>query len=76
MDKNRIFYCHPQRAYMSIANCCELRGRPVGKASAGSQPKLIACERCEMYPLVDKAKVPTVTIDEYVEGVKPEALAP
>jgi len=75
MDKNRIFFCQPQKAYMSIANCCELRGRPTGKAAAGSQPKLMACERCELHKMVDKAKVPTVSLNEYVEGRKPEALS-
>jgi len=75
MSKTRIFFCKPQNAYMSVANCSELRERPVGKASAGSQPRLLACERCEMYKFVDKSKVPTVSLNEYVEGAKPEALS-
>ena len=75
MDKSRIFFCKPQNAYMSVANCNELRCRPIGKAAAGSQPRLMACERCEMHKLVDKAKVPTVSIAEYVGGIKPEALS-
>ncbi len=75
MDKNRIFYCQPQKAYMSISNCVNLRDRPVGKAAAGSQPKMIACERCEMFKLVDKNKVDTVTITEYLGGVRPPSLS-
>lgn len=75
MDKNRIFYCQPQRAYMSIGNCNELRSRPTGKAAIGAQPRLMACERCSMYPMVDKNKVPTVTLTEYLGGTKPAGLA-
>ena len=75
MDKNRIFYCEPQKAYMSVANCKELRGRPTGKAAAGSQPKLMACEKCGMYKMVDKNKVPTVTITEYLDGTNPSIYA-
>ena len=71
MDKNRIFFCEPQRAYMSIYNCANLRNRPIGKAAAGAQPKMIACERCEMFKMVDKNKVPTVTLTEYLNGTKP-----
>ncbi len=72
MDKSRIFYCDPQKAYMTVANCKELRDRPVGKAATGSQPKLMACEKCTMYSLVDKNKVPTVTITEYLDGTLPK----
>jgi len=75
MDKNRIFYCVPQRAYMSLHNCADLRNRPTGKAAAGAQPKMIACERCEMFKMVDKNKVPTVTLTEYLGGVKPGSLS-
>jgi hypothetical protein len=75
MDKSRIFYCEPQKAFMSISNCHELRDRPVGKAAAGTQPKLIACERCDMYKMVDKNKVETVTITEYLGGVRPESVS-
>ena len=75
MDKNRIFYCVPQRAYMSLSNCSDLRNRPTGKAAAGTQPKMIACERCEMFKMVDKNKVPTVTLTEYLGGVKPSGLS-
>ena len=75
MDKSRIFYCEPQRAYMSMINCEELRGRPTGKAAAGTQPKLIACERCSMFAMVEKNKVPTVTITEYLDGIKPNGLS-
>ena len=73
-DKSRIFYCEPQRAYMSISNCMDLRGRPVGKAAAGTQPKMIACERCDMYPMVDKNKVETVSITEYLDGSFPSSI--
>ena len=75
MDKTRIFYCEPQKAFMSISNCMDLRGRPTGKAAAGSQPKLIACERCNMFKLVDKNKVETVTVTEYLGGVRPESIS-
>ncbi|MFC1750205.1 hypothetical protein ACFL2V_15500 [Pseudomonadota bacterium] len=75
MDKNRIFYCGPQKAYMSMINCSELRDRPVGKAAAGSQPKLMACERCNMFKMVEKNKVPTVSITEYLSGTKPDSLS-
>ena len=60
---------------MSIANCVELRNRPVGKAAAGCQPKLIACERCNMFTLVDKNKVETVTVTEYLGGIRPESIS-
>ncbi len=75
MDKNRIFFCKPQNAYMSLSNCSDLRGRPTGKAAAGAQPKLIACERCQMHSFVDKAKVPTVSIVEYMGGTKPAIMS-
>lgn len=74
MDKNRIFYCQPQKAYMSISNCNNLRGRPTGKAAAGTQPKMIACERCNMFKLVEKNKVETVTITEYLSGIRPQTI--
>ena len=74
-NKNRIFYCQPQRAYMSVHNCSELRNRPIGKAAAGAQPKMIACERCEMFKMVEKNKVPTVTLTEYLGGLKPNGLS-
>jgi len=75
VDKSRIFYCEPQRAYMSISNCMELRGRPTGKAAAGTQPKMIACERCNMYAMVDKNKVETVSITEYLGGTIPAGIS-
>jgi len=56
---------------MKTDNCCNLRKRPAGKAPAGAQPMLRACEKCTMYPLVDKNKVPTVTLDDYLGGSKP-----
>ena len=74
-DKTRIFYCEPQKAYMSLANCEELRNRPVGKAAAGTQPKLMACEKCGMFKMVEKNKEPTVTITEYLDGTVPSAYA-
>jgi hypothetical protein len=33
---------------------------------------LRACEKCTMYPLVDKAKVPTVSLVAYLGGSKPK----
>ncbi len=72
MSKELMFYCIPQQAYMRTTNCENLRKRPVGKAPAGAQPKLRACERCTMYPLVDTSKVPTVTLEQYLGGNKPK----
>lgn len=74
MDKDRMFFCIPQQAYMSTDNCVKLRNRPVGKVPAGAQPKLRACERCSMYPLVDTLTVPTVSLDQYLSGRKPAAV--
>lgn len=74
MDKDLMFYCIPQEAYMRTTNCKNLRKRPVGKAPAGAQPMLRACERCTMYPLVDGLKVPTVPIKDYLAGSRPEVL--
>ena len=71
MDKDWMFFCIPQQAYMSTENCVKLRNRPVGKVPAGAQPKLRACERCSMYPLVDTLTVPTVSLDQYLSGRKP-----
>ena len=71
MDKSRIFFCKPQKAYMSINNCCELRDRPAGRTPAGTQAKLVACEKCELYADVDRNKVPTVSIIEYLDGARP-----
>ena len=71
MDKSRIFFCKPQKAYMSINNCCELRERPTGRTPAGIQAKLVACEKCHLYSDVDKNKVPTVSIVEYLNGIRP-----
>jgi hypothetical protein len=68
---NLIFFCSPQRAFLRIADCKQLRRRPVGKAPAGVQPMLKACETCTMYPLVDAFKVPTVTIEAYLQGSRP-----
>jgi len=72
VDKELMFYCIPQQAYLSINTCKNLRERPVGKAPAGAPPKLIACEKCDMHPLVDLVKVPTVTLDAYLGGSKPK----
>ena len=72
MSKDLMFYCIPQQAYMRTENCCNLRKRPAGKAPAGAQPMLRACEKCTMYPLVDKNKVPTVSLDAYLGGNKPK----
>jgi hypothetical protein len=67
-----MFFCIPQQAYMRTENCCNLRRRPAGKAPAGAQPMLRACETCTMYPLVDKNKVPTVSLDDYLGGTRPK----
>ncbi len=72
MDKEQMFYCIPQQAYLSVTTCKNLRERPVGKAPAGSPPKLIACEKCTMHPLVDMQKVPTVSLEAYLGGSKPK----
>ncbi|MGB5306515.1 MAG: hypothetical protein WBO06_03515 [Gammaproteobacteria bacterium] len=57
---------------MSVTTCKNLRERPIGKAPAGAQPKLIACEKCTMHPLVDMAKIPIVSLDAYLNGSKPK----
>lgn len=72
MSKDLMFYCIPQKAYMRTTNCQNLRKRPEGKAPAGAQPMLRACEKCTMYPLVDKKKVPTVSLVDYLNGSKPK----
>lgn len=72
MSKDSMFYCIPQQAYMGVANCVNLRKRPAGKAPAGAQPMLRACEKCTMYPLVDSDKVPTVSLQAYLGGSKPK----
>ena len=72
MDTDLMFYCIPQQAFMRTDNCAKLRKRPTGKAPAGAQPKLRACESCSMYPLVDKLYVPTVSLSDYLGGNKPD----
>lgn len=71
LSQDLMFYCVPQQAYMQTSNCQKLRNRPVGKVPAGAQPKLRACEKCEMYPLVDSLKLPTVSLVDYLAGKKP-----
>ena len=71
MSKDMMFFCIPQQAYMATSNCSKLRRRPVGKVPAGTQPKLRACETCAMYPLVDKSKVPMVSLSDYLSGQRP-----
>ena len=51
-----------------------LRNRPVGKVPAGTQPKLRACEHCNMHPLVDNQKVPTVSLPDYLSGKRPKTV--
>ena len=72
MKKDLMFFCVPQQAYMQTGNCMRLRDRPVGKVPAGTQPKLRACERCTMHPLVDGHKVPTVSLPDYLGGKRPK----
>ncbi len=72
MDMDSMFYCIPQQAYLSVTTCKNLRARPVGKAPAGAPPRLIACEKCNMHPLVDMAQIPMVTLDAYLSGNKPK----
>jgi hypothetical protein len=69
-----MFYCIPQKAYMRTDNCRVLRSRPIGKAPAGSQAQLKACENCTMYSMVDDDRVPTVTLEAFLTGAKPKAL--
>jgi hypothetical protein len=57
-----------------LPECYHLRQRPVGKAPAGAPPKLIACEKCTMHPLVDMAQIPTVSLDAYLSGSKPRTV--
>ena len=72
MTIDSMFYCIPQEAYLSVMTCKNLRARPVGKAPAGAPPKLIACEKCTMHPLVDMSKIPTVTLESYLGGTRPK----
>lgn len=74
MDTNRMFYCIPQKAYMRTENCRVLRNRPIGKAPAGSQAQLKACENCTMYSMVDEDRVPTVSLEAFLAGAKPKPL--
>lgn len=74
MDTDSMFFCIPQQAYLSVNTCKSLRDRPVGKAPAGSPPKLIACEKCNMHPLVDMIKVPLVTLEAYLGGSRPKTV--
>jgi hypothetical protein len=72
VSMDSMFFCIPQQAYLSITTCKNLRERPIGKAPAGAPPRLIACEKCTMHPLVDRDQVPTVTLDAYLGGSKPK----
>ena len=74
MDTDSMFFCIPQQAYLSVTTCKSLRDRPVGKAPAGAPPKLIACEKCNMHPLVDMAKVPLVTLEASLGGSRPKTV--
>ena len=74
LDMDSMFFCIPQQAYLSVTTCKNLRERPVGKAPAGAPPKLIACEKCNMHPLVDMAKIPLVTLEAYLGGSKPKTV--
>jgi len=74
LDTDSMFFCIPQQAYLSVNTCKSLRERPVGKAPAGAPPKLIACEKCNMHPLVDMVKVPLVTLEAYLGGSRPKTV--
>ena len=74
MDTDSMFFCIPQQAYLSVNTCKSLRERPVGKAPAGAPPKLIACEKCNMHPLFDMAKIPLVTLEAYLGGSRPKTV--
>jgi hypothetical protein len=74
LDTDSMFYCIPQQAYLSVTTCKNLRERPVGKAPAGAPPKLIACEKCQMHPLVDMAQIPVVSLEAYLGGSKPRTV--
>jgi hypothetical protein len=73
VDKDLMFFCIPQQAYLRTGDCASLRDRPVGRAPAGSQPRLKACEFCTMYPLVENLEVPTVSLRAYIGGARPAA---
>jgi hypothetical protein len=74
VENDSMFFCIPQQAYLSVTTCKNLRERPVGKAPAGSPPKLIACEKCDMHPLVDMSRIPIVTLEAYLNGSKPRVV--
>jgi hypothetical protein len=66
-----MFFCAAQQAYLRTAECRRLRSHPIAKAPAGSQPRLKACENCMLSVEVDRLQVPTVTIHDYLQGVRP-----
>ncbi|MHB8471294.1 MAG: hypothetical protein ACYDC8_00310 [Gammaproteobacteria bacterium] len=59
---------------MRTENCRVLRNRPIGKAPAGSQAQLKACENCTMYAMVDEDRVPTVSLEAFLSGAKPKPM--
>ena len=69
--ENRLFFCLPQQAYLSTGDCKKLRKRPTSKSPGSGQTKLVACEKCNMYKLIDNGKVPTVSLTDYLKGKKP-----
>ena len=69
--ENRLFFCVPQQAFLSTKDCKKLRKRPTSKSPGSGQTKLVACERCTMYELVDANKVPTVSLKDYLAGKRP-----
>lgn len=69
-----MFFCIPQKAYIRIDDCQDLRERPLKKGPTGRQLRLKACEYCTMYPLVDSLEVPTVSLEAYLDGARPKAM--
>ena len=70
--ENRLFYCLPQQATLSTNDCMKLRKRPTSKSPGSGQTKLVACEKCSMYKLVDSGKVPTISLTDYMNGKVPK----
>ena len=75
MLENRLFYCLPQQAFLSTNDCQKLRKRPTSKSPGSGQTKLVACEKCTMYKLVDGGKVPTISLTDYMDGKRPDIVS-
>jgi hypothetical protein len=76
MPNQTMFFCVPQAAYMLVESCRSLRSRPVGKTPGGMHARPVACQNCTLHPRVDALDLPTVTLANFVRGMKPAAPSP